>query len=102
MDKKSGVYQIVNKADGKKYIGCTVNFAARWSMHISNLKRSRHENKKLQKAFNEYGQDNFIFSVLEVCEKNLLHDRERFYIRTLKPEYNFVPRAFEGEILKID
>jgi group I intron endonuclease len=102
MDKKSGIYQITNKADGKKYVGATVNFSARWRMHLSDLKRRRHANKNLQSAFNEHGQDCFIFSVLEVCEKNLLLDRERFYIRTLKPEYNSVPRAFEDGILTID
>lgn len=93
MNKKSGVYQIVNKADGKKYVGATVNFAARWSMHTSDLKRHRHANKNLQNAFNEHGQDCFIFSVLEECDKNSLHEREFFYIRTLKPEYNILPRV---------
>jgi group I intron endonuclease len=105
MEKISGVYQITNKADGKKYVGATVNFSARRCQHLSDLKRGRHENKNLQKAWNEYGQDSFIFSVLEECDKNSLLERERYHIQTLKPEYNImprVPRAFECGILKID
>ncbi len=94
MNKKSGVYLITNKTNNKKYVGATVNFAARWSMHLFDLKRGKHANKHLQKAWSEHGQDSFIFSVLEECDKNLLLERERYYIQTLKPEYNFKTRLF--------
>lgn len=65
-------------------------------------KSGRHANKNLQSAWNEHGQDSFIFSVLEECDKNSLQERERYYIQALKPEYNIMPRALQNGILKID
>ncbi len=37
--------------------------------HLLNLRRNQHDNDYLQKAFNKYGEDDFIFEVLEVIEK---------------------------------
>jgi group I intron endonuclease len=93
MDKKSGVYQITNKADGKKYVGSSSDIDRRRDRHFSRAKSGTHENKKLQNAFNEHGQDSFIFSVLEYCDESLLIQREQFYIDALRPEYNLSPTA---------
>ena len=59
-NKKSGVYQIINKADGNKYIGSTVDLERRCHRHLLDLKKGRHENKKLQKACDEHGQECFV------------------------------------------
>jgi len=93
MKKLSGVYQIVNKPNGKKYVGSTVHILKRWNEHLLQLKSGNHKNRLLQNAFNEHGQDCFIFSVLERCDKELLTVREQFYIDALKPEYNLSPTA---------
>ncbi len=65
---KTGVYQIRNLIDGKIYIGSAASsFAQRWSGHLSRLRKGRHRNKHLQRAWIKYGEDNFVFEVLECC-----------------------------------
>jgi len=93
MTKLSGVYQIANKANGKIYVGSTGNIPKRWNKHLSRARNGEHENRNLQNAFNEHGEDCFIFSVLEECDKSLLLQREQFYLDTLKPEYNLCLKA---------
>jgi group I intron endonuclease len=61
-----GIYKIENKANGKVYIGQSANINKRWIEHRSNLNNNRHPNRKLQNAWNNYGQDNFDFNILEV------------------------------------
>lgn len=77
---KSGIYCIENKINNKKYIGQSINMKSRLSKHISELNRNCHENDYLQKSWNKYGSDNFKFYVLEYCEKDILDEREIYYI----------------------
>ena len=89
-----GIYQITNVFNGKKYVGSTVDFERRWKRHLDNLRKGRHHNSRLQRAYNKYGEGVFEFSVLEYVgtNRNLL-EREQFYINLLHPEYN-VLRAY--------
>lgn len=77
------IYVIENLANGKKYVGRTVNFKMRVHSHKSDLNLNRHHNKHLQRAWNKYGCDNFLFSVLEVCDSARLSDREIYWIDML-------------------
>jgi group I intron endonuclease len=83
----SGIYSIVNKINGHKYIGSSKNIKQRWAGHISCLRHNNHHNKHLQNAWNKYGEDNFDFIVLLECEVEFLLDREQEFIDQ-KPEYN--------------
>lgn len=92
--KGSGVYQILNKANGKRYIGSTVNFQKRKTDHFQRLKRGMHHNDYLQNAWNLYGAKSFAFEVLEyVSNLDQLIEREQHYIDCLCPEYNLSPTA---------
>lgn len=76
----SGIYAIKNKVNGYMYIGQSKNINNRWINHRSNLNNNRHHNQKLQNAWNEYGEDNFEFIVIEKCEQDVVDDREIFWI----------------------
>lgn len=90
----SGIYQIQNRTNGHRYVGSTVNLRKRWLGHLGGLRRQRHRNRHLQGAFNRYGEDAFVFSVLEyVQESDNLIGREQHYLDTVKPEYNMEPVA---------
>lgn len=65
-DTRSGVYQIRNKINNKIYIGSTVNLYNRFSRHISALKNNNHRNDHLQRAWNKYGEQNFVFEIIEI------------------------------------
>jgi|HubBroStandDraft_1064217.scaffolds.fasta_scaffold460089_1 excisionase family DNA binding protein len=75
-----GVYAIFCKATGLAYIGSSVNVHARTFQHISALRRHRHEAKKLLHAWKTYGENNFDIVILELCPKEVLFEREQFYI----------------------
>lgn len=85
---KSGIYKIENIANGKIYIGSTIDFKERWKRHRIYLRKGKHTNRHLQGAWNIYGESGFSFTVLEECENNILIEREQFFMDTLRPEYN--------------
>lgn len=76
----SGIYQIRNLVNGKRYIGSAVRFRSRWHKHISALRRGVHHNAHLQNAWQKYGEDSFEFSIVEVCPRDKLLEREQFHI----------------------
>lgn len=88
------IYQIQNVKNGKLYVGSTCNLSARKSQHLSSLRLNKHHSLYLQRSYNKYGSENFIFSVLEddISNEQLL-DREQYYIDLLKPIYNSCPVA---------
>lgn len=91
---KSGIYKIVNKANGKCYIGSAVHIATRWSGHKSRLSKGTHHSPKLQNAWGKYGSDSFVFEVVELVENKLdLIAAEQRWIDFVKPFYNIAPTA---------
>lgn len=87
-----GIYSIENKINHKKYIGQSVNIKQRWQSHRNELNKQKHHNDYLQKSWNKYGEQNFEFKVLERCSKDLLNDKERYYIDlydTMNEDYGY-------------
>lgn len=89
LQSKCGIYSIFNVENGKRYVGSSKDLYNRLHEHIHNLKHDKSHNKHLQASWNKYGEDSFIFNVLEFCEESSRFEREQFYIDCLKPEYNF-------------
>lgn len=85
---ESGIYEIVNCTNGKRYIGSAINLKARWSRHKSALRSGKHHCAPLLAAWQKYGEDRFHFAVIEHCQKDDLITREQFFIDKLDPEYN--------------
>lgn len=77
----SGVYKVTNQETGECYIGQAVDVAKRWKDHAKcGLGIDTPANNKLYKAIQEYGIWNFSWELLEKCEKDLLDEKEAFYI----------------------
>lgn len=87
-DALCGIYKIVNNANGKVYIGQSINIKARWKDHINTLNRGNSRCTLLQRAWNKYGQSNFSFEILELCEENILDDIETKYIEFYDSRHN--------------
>jgi group I intron endonuclease len=65
-EEKKGIYKIECIVSGRIYVGSTcVDFKKRWKKHKQRLRNNYHENDYLQKAWNKYGEDNFVFSIIE-------------------------------------
>ena len=80
--KLSGIYTITNRSNGKVYIGESLDIYRRWhEEHIPQLRNNCHYNKELQNDFNEYGEDNFNFEILErYSEDNPITTKARILI----------------------
>jgi hypothetical protein len=78
--KISGIYQILNTATDKCYIGSGISIKQRFSTHKRLLMNQKHFNNHLQASWNKYGEEHFQFNILEIVESNNLKDREEFYI----------------------
>lgn len=75
-----GIYCIENKVNHMKYIGQSINIRKRWAEHKRDLRKSKHTNDHLQKAWDKYGDNAFIFSILEICDRSLLNEREIYWV----------------------
>lgn len=85
----TGVYQILNKANGYKYIGsASSSFNQRFRQHRHGLVNNKHYNKKLQNSYNKYGKDLFEFSILQYCPPELCIKKEQWFIDSEKPNFN--------------
>ena len=67
-EKIAGVFQVKNIANGKVLLGSSLNLHGPLNSHRFMLQIGSHRNKVLQQEWNEYGQDNFIFEILEVVK----------------------------------
>jgi len=60
-----GIYQIENKVNGKILVGGSLNLDGIFNREKFTLKMGMHMNKELQKDWKEFGEENFLFEVLE-------------------------------------
>lgn len=58
------IYKIVCSTTHRVYIGRSTNPSARFSIHRRQLRTDSHHNIRLQREFNKYGEESFIFEVL--------------------------------------
>ena len=78
----SGIYMIRNMNNGRVYIGSSENIEKRWKQHQYQLKNNRHQNKNMQKDYNN--GDYFIYGLIKdtfpdrrqlLLEENLMINR---------------------------
>jgi group I intron endonuclease len=62
------IYRITNMANGKYYIGSAESYERRRWQHVYELKRGKHKNPRLQAAWNKYGEEMFVFEILETVQ----------------------------------
>lgn len=100
----SGIYQIRNILNGKRYIGSACKFRSRWHNHRSELRRGIHGNVKLQNAWKKAGESAFVFEVIELCSKDMLMGREQQWLDSTAPEYNIArfARSYPGRVVKAE
>lgn len=99
--KMIGIYQIKNIINDKRYIGQTVNEKRRKANHLFLLRRNQHHSTKLQNAYNKYGEENFVFEMLEECEVEKLNEKELLYIQKYD-SFNNGYNCNEGGQFRVD
>ena len=73
-EKVSGIYKIINKINGKYYVGSSENILGkrgRWFWHRHFLNKNKHPNIHLQNAWNKYGKNVWEWVIIETTD--ILH-----------------------------
>lgn len=60
-----GIYKIINVVNNKFYVGSAVDLKRRKTRHFSELRTGKHKNRHLQAAWVKYGEQAFVFVVVE-------------------------------------
>ena len=99
---KSGIYKIINKIDGKYYVGSSQNIQYRWTEHKRQLNNNCHHNDFLQRAWNKYGSNSFDFIILESTDidKTLLVEQKYLDIAKIEQDkcYNLNFKVTGGDM----
>ena len=66
--RTAGVFQVKNIANGKVLLGSSLDLEGPLNGHRFMLTIGSHRNEALQKDWNTYGADKFVFEVLEVVK----------------------------------
>lgn len=77
---QSGIYSIKNIENEKIYIGKSKDINRRWKQHRADLRHRNHDNKTLQRDWLDYGETNFVFSILEIAPLPVIDVLEKEYI----------------------
>ena len=76
-----GIYKITNLNSEQCYIGQSVDVSKRWKDHCKcGLGIEASATNKLYNNMQKNGVWNFSFELLEECSRNLLNEKERFWI----------------------
>ena len=88
--RRYSIYEIVNKVNGKKYIGMSCQFQERINQHFRHLRNNTHYSKEFQRDYNKNHQFHMseIYKDLPKC---IAEDYEKYFISKLGTmSYNFM------------
>lgn len=78
------IYQITCATEGKVYVGATVSLKSRWKSHRVALRAGTHHSRRLQNAWDQYGESDFSISILCECVNSNRRSEEQVWIDTCK------------------
>lgn len=67
--KPAGVFQVKNTVNGKVLLGSSLNLEGVFNGHRFKLSAGRHPNGALQRDWDAYGPQSFVFETLEVIQE---------------------------------
>jgi group I intron endonuclease len=101
----SGIYMIVNKINGKRYVGSSANIYSRWRGHLYELSKGMHHSTHFQFAYYKYGKNSFEFIIMEeIFDKNNLVPKEQTWLDFYKsylPENGYNICSIAGSCLGV-
>lgn len=84
------IYRITNMMNDKYYIGSSQSFERRVWQHKNELKKGVHKNPKLQAAWNKYGEDAFVFEIIEtVSDDRQLQVEDTYLMQCIDDPLNY-------------
>lgn len=100
--KHPAIYKITHIDSERCYVGSTGNVERRWGDHIRDFRGGRHHSPYFNRVWNKYGQDAFVFEILEELDLSglsvdemivLFAEREQRWIDKFQPVFNSAPIA---------
>lgn len=92
-----GIYEIRNIVNDKVYIGQSIHLEERIKRHKRELKKGIHYNKHLQRSYDKYGDENFVYTILYCADENEDLDKlEQQYIEQTHAFTNGYNRTLGG------
>lgn len=84
------IYRIHNLITNTDYVGLTNNPKRREYRHFNDLKNGNHDNPHLQRAYNLYGRDAFVYEILQEydCSEEEIKEHEKEWIAKLDSYHN--------------
>lgn len=111
---ESGIYKCTCLSNGRCYIGQARFLLKRKQHHIYSLRHNKHANTHMQRAWNKYGENSFIWEIVEFCDIDKLNDREIYWIEKYDTfnndfnmttggdsNYSFSPKTLEERSVSI-
>lgn len=88
LPRKCGVYLLTCNVNGKQYVGASVDVKMRVGTHF--YRDFKHYPwRDFYQDVAAYGFDGFTIKVLELCDHDVLLQREQYWYDLLQPVYNF-------------
>ena len=90
------IYQIINKINGKSYIGKTeYSVKHRWKEHLRDYRQKKNQSRALYRAMNKYGTENF--ECIQLKETNNPNEDEVLYIQEYNTYHNGYNETLGGD-----
>ena len=93
MDKIGGIYQIKNQLNNHRYVGSSADVYKRYGHHKRSLRNGKHSNSHLQRVWDKYSIESFVFQFLLLCPEKDLIKYEQAYLDRGHCEYNIATCA---------
>ena len=85
---KSGIYLLTNLLNKDQYVGQSIDLGKRFTKYFTLSYLKNRNTLVISRALIKYGYANFSISILEYCDKDILNEREQYYMDIIKPVYN--------------
>lgn len=93
-----GIYKIKNQINGKVYIGQSIHIEQRWKQHKYQKDLGT---TPLYQDMRNFGIENFLFEIVEICSEEELNEKEIYYIEkfdSMNPNKGYNMRKGGGSI----
>lgn len=88
-----GIYTITNVLTGKRYVGSSSRIQRRWRDHRKALSKGTHHCSHLQRAWNKYGSEKFVFEIVEDTTDYFVREQSWLDATPRDLQYNTSPTA---------
>lgn len=65
----TGIYRVFNTKTRDCYVSSSLRVEVRYEQHKMQARNNKHHSKIFQNVWNKYGENSFIFILIEECQE---------------------------------